>query len=414
VAAEHQHTIDAEGDVDAIAQHVASALHAAIVGDGDAAQRDLGHLLERAAHLVAQKQALAGTKSDTRDLIAELAFVRVRNAFGALIEGDGEARNPAKLAEWILGAVVAGASIAEFASAVDASILANTGPRDFSFAGRSDFIALEEVLQMIGAGRHTGRLQLENAGNRIDIYVRGGRVAFLDPHRLDRRVLPGGPLGGVRAISAEAFEEAERTRVTDGIPLLVSLWTRGELGRSDARGTMRRLGMEVLFEFFRDEGGVRFAYERLDALPGFAVEHDLGVGITPVLLELSKQLDDWRGLARVFPDAAEPILPAIDLMRRVANLDLGALEIQVLTYIGGGVSPLEIVEATGLPLFDVYRLLTRFAQVGAIDAPGGRESLDALRPDSGDELQDAFDALDANDDGVAVHSALDRILGGDG
>ncbi|MDA1223022.1 MAG: DUF4388 domain-containing protein, partial [Planctomycetota bacterium] len=177
MAAEHQHTIDAEGDVDAIAQHVASALHAAIVGDGDAAQRDLGHLLERAAHLVAQKQALAGTKSDTRDLIAELAFVRVRNAFGALIEGDGEARNPAKLAEWILGAVVAGASIAEFASAVDASILANTGPRDFSFAGRSDFIALEEVLQMIGAGRHTGRLQLENAGNRIDIYVRGGRVA---------------------------------------------------------------------------------------------------------------------------------------------------------------------------------------------------------------------------------------------
>lgn len=412
--ADQQNQSDTLDEVDALAQRVARVLRAAVAGDADAASQDLDHLLERTGHLVAQKQALEGTKSDTRDLIAELAFVQVRKAFRALVDGSEQARDPARLAEWVLGSVVAGSAIVDFASAVDASILANTGPRDFSFAGRTDFIAAEEVLQMIGSGRHTGRLQLEKADNRIDLYVRAGRVAFLDPHRLSRSVLPRGPLGGLHAIPEQALDEAERRRLQDGVPLLVSLWEQGELGRDDARATMRRLGMEVLFDFLRDEGDVRFAYERLDALPAFADEHDLGVGITPVLLELSRQLDDWRSLTRVFPDPSEPVEAVPDLMARIAHLDLGALEIQVLSLVGGEVSPLEIAATTGLPLFEVYGLLVRFAQASAIVAPGGAESLEALLPGTGDALQDAFDALDANDDGVAVHSALDRVLGGDG
>jgi hypothetical protein len=414
VDADHQTQTDSLDEVDVLAEHVARVLRAAVAGDPEAAAQDLDHLLERTDHLVAQKQALEGTKSDTRDLIAELAFVQVRKAFRALVEGDGEARNPARLAEWVLGSVVAGSAIVDVASAVDASILANTGPRDFSFAGRTDFIAVEEVLQMIGSGRHTGRLQLENADNRIDLYVRSGRVAFLDPHRLSRRVLPRGPLGGLHAIPELALDQAESRRQHDDVPLVVSLWEQGELGRDDARATMRRLGMEVLFDFLRDEGDVRFAYERLDALPAFADEYDLGVGITPILLELSRQLDEWRSLARVFPDPSAPVEPVPDLMARIAHLDLGALEIQVLSLLGGEVSPVEIASKTGLPLFDVYGLLVRFAQAAAVVPPGGQESLEALLPSSGDAIQDAFDALDANDDGVAVHSALDRILGGDG
>ena len=34
----------------------------------------------------------------------------------------------------------------------------------------------------------------------------------------------------------------------------------------------------------------------LDALPDWATEHNLRLGITPVLLDISKKLDDWRGL----------------------------------------------------------------------------------------------------------------------
>ncbi len=411
VDAEPQSTDAATGDVDILARHVAGVLRAAVVGDNESAIEDFAHLLERASHLVAQKQHLEGTKSATRDLIAELAFVRVRKAFGALL-ADGESpRDPARLAEWVLGSVVAGAAVVDLASAVDASILASTGPRDFSFAGRTDFIAVEEVLQMIGSGRHTGRLQLEKADNRIDLYVRHGRLAFLDPHRLSRRVLPRGRLGGLHAIQEQAIEQAERGRVADGKPLVVALWEQGELGREEPRVVMRRLGLEVLFDFLRDEGDVRFAYERLDDLPGFAVEHDLGIGITPVLLELSKQLDDWRCLSRVFPDPTTPVQAAPDLMARIAHLDLGALEIQVLTMLGGSVSPHDIVVATGLPVFEVYRLLVRFAQAGALVPTGGSDSLADLLPEVGDALQDAFDALDANDDGVALHSALDRILG---
>ncbi|MGA0060162.1 MAG: DUF4388 domain-containing protein [Planctomycetota bacterium] len=398
-------------DVDTLARHVAGVLRAAVAGDSESASQDFEHLLERTAHLVAQKQALEGTKSDTRDLIAELAFVQVRKAFRTLLGQGAADRDAVKLSEWVLGSVLAGSAVVDLASAVDASILASTGPRDFSFAGRTDFIAVEEVLQMIGSGRHTGRLQLEKPDNRIDLYVRHGRIAFLDPHRLSRRVFPRGPLGGLHAIPEEVLEQADRCRVTDGTPLVVSLWQQGELGRDDPRGVMRRLGFEVLFDFLRDEGDARFAYERLDALPDFAVEHDLGLGITPVLLELSRQLDDWRSLSRVFPDAHAPIETAPDLMKRIAHLVLGALEIQVLSLLGGSTSPHEIAVTTGLPLFEVYGTLVRFAQAGALVPAGGPDSLADLMQDAGDALQDAFDALDANDDGVAVHSALDRILG---
>ena len=58
-------------------------------------------------------------------------------------------------------------------------------------AVRTDFLSGEEVLQMLAAGKHLGCLSLEKGDNRLDIYLQEGRIYFLDPHHIVRRVVPG-------------------------------------------------------------------------------------------------------------------------------------------------------------------------------------------------------------------------------
>src|SRR5690606_10850972 len=107
--------------------------------------------------------------------------------------------------------------------------------RDYSFAGRADFIAIEEVLQMIGSGKHTGCLSLEKHDNRVDVYIHRGQIAFLDPHHVVRRVLPGTTTMAYREIAAETMREAEKRHARDGVPVFLTLAEMGELKGCDLR-----------------------------------------------------------------------------------------------------------------------------------------------------------------------------------
>ena len=73
----------------------------------------------------------------------------------------------------------------------------------------------------------------------------------------------------------------------------------------------------------------------------------------------------------------------------------------------------------GLPLYDVYHLLLRLSHEGILSAAG---SVDALQGfdfgnDEGsvqESMQEAFAALDANDDAEQRRSAIDRVFGDEG
>jgi hypothetical protein len=381
-----------------------------IARKAEEAERDFTHVLGRVRELVLRKQSMKGTKSETRDLIGELVFSRFRRSFRTFLHSP-EAREEIRVAEWVLGAVAGSSTLQELAVAVDRAILEGVGPRDFSFAGRSDFISLEEVMQMLGAGKHTGRLSIEKQDNRLDLYIQRGQITFLDPHHLVRRVMPGQSPMQYREISSEQLQLAESRRAQDGMPVLLALADAGAFKDLDLRSTMRQLGGEVLLDFLRDQDKSNFHYTRLDELPEFAVEYDLRLGITPVLLEISKKLDDWRTLVSVFPDMHQPIEPMPDMLARISGLNLGVLEIKLLTMINGENSPVALTEMTGLPLTEVYQHLVAFAREGAVVVPGGAERLEELTLSVEESLQEAFEALDENDDELALSSALDKVLG---
>ncbi|MHC5062656.1 MAG: DUF4388 domain-containing protein [Planctomycetota bacterium] len=376
------------------------------------ANEDFEHLMSKARHLFERKQSMEGTKSQTRDLLGELLFSRMRRSFREFLGGE-DAKDEIRAAEWALGVLVAGKTLNEFAGALDRAILEQSAPRDYSFAGRADFISLEEVLQLLGSGKHMGCLSLERHDNRIDIYLNGGQVAFLDPHHLERRILPGvGPMN-YREISLETMAKAEKDHADTRTPLFLALEKLGEFKELDIKSVMRQVGCEVFYDFLRAQGECNFHYRQLDTLPDFAVEKDLRLGITPILLEGNKRVDDWRSLIKVFPDPDQPIEPVPDMHAKIAGLNLGVMEIKLLAQLNNENSPRMMVELMGLPLMDVYTHLVRFALEGAIVPPGGIESLHEASMTLEESMALAFEALDANDSGASVGTALDKVLGGD-
>ena len=400
-----------EPDVADLAARVAAVLRCILDRDAGDGIDEFEHLIARADELVTRKLAMRGTKSATRDLLAEVAFGRLRRSFRDFLK-SADPKDEIRAAEWVLGAAIGGSALQEFGAAIDSAILKGAGPKDYSFAGRCDFIALEEVLQMLGAGKHCGCLSLEKHDNRVDIYIKDGRIAFLDPHHIVRRVLPGRTAMDYREISAATMARAEKRHSEEGIPVFVTLAEENILHGLDVRNAMRMLGAEVLFDFLLQQEDSHFLYRRLGTLPSFVGSHDLRLGVTPVLLELSKRLDEWRSMENAFPDPSAPIEPMPDMLSRISELSLGVLEIKLLSAIDGDTSANALTEITGLPLFEVYQLLVTFAREGAIVPPGGAAALLDVQLSAEESLETAMEVLEANDDQVAVNSVLDRVLGG--
>lgn len=371
------------------------------------------HLLSRVRELVERKLRMDGTKTDTRDFLGELLFTRLRRGMHLFLRSD-DAVTSLRAAEWVMGVLFSVTTLSEFAKAFDQSLIrSNSGTKDFNFAGRTDFISVEEVLQMLSSGKHLGCLSLEKGDNRLDIYLKDGRVFFLDPHHMIRRVLAVDSMRH-REIPEAAVTEAESRRAREGIPVLLSLQEKGVFKKDELREVMRTFGKEVLFDFMREHEPYAFYYRKLEQLPAFAESNDLRLGVTSILLEGSKQLDDWRQMLQVFPDPDASLVPKADMFARMGDVALGVLEIKLLSQINGDTTPRSLVSTLGLPLYDVYQLLIRLSREGILSASGDLGLLQGMDEDDTsmrDSMQEAFAALDANDDAEQRRSAIDRVFG---
>ncbi len=379
-------------------------------GDREDSHEAFEHLLERARELFRRKQAMEGTKSETRDLVGEVMFARLRRAFREFL-GTNDAADEIKCAEWAMGLLYSGSALHELAAALDRAILETTRPMDYSFAGRADFISVEEVLQLLGSGHYSGMLGIEKDDNRLDIYLEQGQIVFLDPHRLVRRILPGQDAMSYREISSEMLRQAEAMHSAKKTPLIMGLVELGVFKEQETADLVRSFGLEVLFDFLRESGACSFFYRKLEELPDFVGMCRLNLAVTPILLECSKQVDDWQTMLKAFPDPTAPIEPVPDMFARIESMDLSVLSIRLLAMINGESSPKDLAPAIGLPLVDVYQALIGFAQDGVLVAPGGLASLHDVSCSVEESMERAFEALEANDDRLQMQNALDAALG---
>jgi hypothetical protein len=402
-----------------LGRHMVDFVDGLVRKDDEVYESEFVHLLTRVRELVERKLRMEGTKTDTRDFLGELLFTRLRRGMHLFLRSDDQVTS-LRAAEWVMGVLFSVTTLSEFAKAFDQSLIRSTsGARDFNFAGRTDFISVEEVMQMLSAGKHLGCLSLEKGDNRLDIYLRDGRIWFLDPHHLIRRVLPGDSMRH-REIPETLVTEAESRRAREGVPVLQTLGEKGLFRKEELREVMRTFGKEVLFDFMRESEPYAFYYRKLDALPAFAESNDLRLGVTSILLEGSKQLDDWKQMLAAFPNPDVPLEPKADMFARMGDVALGVLEIKLLSQINGDTTPRSLVSTLGLPLFDVYTLLIRLGREGILATSGTIELSPNANGNGGDEssmqasMQEAFAALDANDDAEQRRSAIDKVFGSEG
>lgn len=410
-------TADAAATADDLKARIGALIDGLVHKDDETYEAEFVHLLTRVRELVDRKVQMAGTKTDTRDFLGELLFTRLRRGMHLFLRSDDDVTS-LRAAEWVMGVLFSVTTLSEFAKAFDQSLLkATSGAHDFSFAGRTDFISVEEVMQMLSSGKHLGCLSLEKGDNRLDTYLKDGRIFFLDPHHMIRRVLPGDSMRH-REIAETLVTEAESRRAREGVPVLVTLQEKGVFKADELREVMRMFGKEVLFDFMREVEPYAFYYRRIDRLPPFAETWDLRLGVTSILLEGSKQLDDWRQMLQVFPNPDAPLEPRADMFARMGDVALGVLEIKLLSQINGDTTPRSLVNTLGLPLYDVYQLLIRLSQEGILSPGGGADALANLGVATDESsvqasMREAFAALDANDDAEQRKSAIDRVFGGD-
>src|SRR5262245_14998952 len=285
---------------------IAGLVDALVAQDEQAYESEFARLFGRVSELVERKLRMEGTKTDTRDFLAELLFTRLRRGMQLFMQGE-ETVAAQRAAEMVMGVVFPVATLSEFAKAFDQSLISSSATtKDFNFAGRTDFIPVEEVMQMLSGGKHVGCLSLVKCDNRLDIYLKEGRIVFLDPHHLIRRLLPGDSMRH-RELSETAVTEAESRRAREGVPVLIALGEKGLIRRDELRDLMRTIGKETMFDFMREVDPYAFYFRKLEELPGFADANDLRLGATSLLLEGSKQLDDWKQMLQVFPDRDAPI-----------------------------------------------------------------------------------------------------------
>jgi hypothetical protein len=232
-------------------------------------------------------------------------------------------------------------------------------------------------------------------------------VVFLDPHHLIRRVLPGANSMKYREVPAALIKRAEVKKSENGVPLLLALVELEFLDRSELPDLFQHLGLEVFYEFLSQQGACTFFYKKLDEMPAHVEEFAFPMPVTPILLEGSKRADDWAAMQKVFPDPRRPVRPVKDMFARISSMDLGVLDIKLLAMINGETSPRQLAPAIGLPLFEIYQYLVRFAREGVIVADGGAEVLHDALFSLEETMEKAFEALDANDDDLSRETALE-------
>lgn len=323
-----------------------------------------------------------------------------------------------KAVDWVAGASHSLLMLVRFGTAmtrvINESGVVKSG-RDFSFAGNSDFIPINEVIQLLGGGKHRGVLVLEKEDLELDIYFENSLITFISPHQLGRRILPAREGMPYKEVPATVATLADRNFGIETKPLAITLAEEGIIRKDDIKRVCRYLGTDTLFSFMREGTPLKYRYYRLGDLPEFALEHGMFMPCTPLLLEINKKIDDWLSMQKIFPYPDAVLEPAADLFQTLGSMNLDVVDLKVLTQLQEGLSANQLAAAVGMPLHEVYELLMRFARDGLLrpqcDASEFAEYLLTVEEDeqAGGTAAEAAAEVSEHAD---LGSALDSILGG--
>lgn len=165
-----------------------------------------------------------------------------------------------------------------------------------SLAGNLRTMGLPDILQWLSIGRKSGTLHLERRSIKKRIIFREGDIHSSWSN--DPRESLGQFLIRERLITEEQLFKALLRQETQGRVLGSILVGDGILAEQDLRRTLQAKAEETVYELFLWPDGT-FEF-REGEVPTDVPVH-LQLGVTSVLLEGARRIDEWGRIRRVFP-----------------------------------------------------------------------------------------------------------------
>jgi len=240
-------------------------------------------------------------------------------------------------------------------------------------SGELRYFRLPEVLHLVSLQGLTGRLSMSSGGSHVDIYFRGGDVAFATGDTRASREQLGHLLVRMGRLTQGALDQAlEKCRAT-GERLGRVLSGDGTVSTGDIRAAlMKQTERSVYKAMAWDEG--RFEFE-LSAMPEFVEDIPLGIKAEDLVLERVGRLQELRLVAGKIPRLDIVFTKPAHKPEDTARLELGPEEKMVLELVDGDRDVNELIRVSGLSEFSLLKALYALYSVGIIrkSGPAGKD-----------------------------------------
>lgn len=225
--------------------------------------------------------------------------------------------------------------------------------------GRLSKMPLAEVLQLLQLRRQTGIVRVSHQSMSMTLFVRDGMLELAQSVGTDEVFRLGRYFVEAAWITREELES--ELEACAGTGKLFGEWLveRQIIDDEHLRHALSKQSAELVYEVLRWPDGRFILCD--EPLSPEADKAGLGLGVSELVLEGFRRVDEWRHMADTIDFDAVLVVDQVTL----GNVDddkIGQGEHQVLAVIDGKRTAREVMERSAVPSFDAIQSIYRFLQ----------------------------------------------------
>jgi hypothetical protein len=226
-------------------------------------------------------------------------------------------------------------------------------------SGDLSAISLAEIMQILQMQRQTGVLRISNQKSGIGIFIRQGLIDFVSAKGLTEEFRLGRYFLQKGLVMREQIDVLVQSSRAGKKLMGEALVEAGIITKDDVTDALTRQSSELIYEVLRWPYG-RFSFRREDFGPE-AESAKLGLGISGIVLEGFRRVDEWRLMEGTINFDQVVV---IDQMARDALADdkLTSNDKLVLGAVNGTRTVNEVIKESNVSSFDAIKAVYGFLQ----------------------------------------------------
>ncbi|MFN8094163.1 MAG: response regulator [Vicinamibacteria bacterium] len=238
-------------------------------------------------------------------------------------------------------------------------------------AGQTSLLPLAQLLQSLDASGRTGMLRLGHPSRRTFLFLRRGRLVLASHDQPEEDLRQS--IEDLSLVPPPELDRARAEQAATGKPLYATLAEGGRFPAAELARVLYQQGKRALLAAI-EAGPAAFDWTDLPELPGWVQAFGSRLSLAQIQLERLRAVDDWAQV-ELHVDGLDVVFRRSDgFDEALAGFELTDSERRVLTLVNDRHGVRQIIEASGVPPFEVFHCLFRLSQVGLVrkrDDAGG-------------------------------------------